>query len=121
MSRLDTTSFVPHLVERRDHGFHVYRQLCQFLFKLGRRCIKPKSLPQEGDLSGILNIAVSDAKALSVTDFIARSKLDQRLNVACKIKADKELSDKKGNRSNLPKLIKEAKEEFGRLGRSYVA
>ena len=121
MSRLDTTSFVPNLVERRDHGFHVYRQLCQFLFKLGRRCIKPKSLPQESDLSGILNIAVSDAKALSVTDFIARSKLDQRLNVACKIKADKELSDKKGNRSNLPKLIKEAKEEFGRLGRSYVA
>ena len=121
MSRLDTTSFVPHLVERRDHGFHVYRPLCQFLFKLGRRCIKPKSLTQESDLSRILNIAVSDAKALSVTDFIARSKLDQRLNVACKTKADKGLSDKKGNRSNLTKLIKEAKEEFGRLGRSYVA
>ena len=54
-------------------------------------------------------------------DFIARSKLDQRLNVGCKIKAEKELSDKKGNRSNLPDLMKEAKEEFGRFDRSYVA
>ena len=118
---LDTTSFVPHLVERRDHGFHIYRQLCQYLFKLGRRCIKAKSLPQETDLSGILGISVSDARALAVPDFIARSKLDQRLNTACKIKAEKELSDKKINRANLPKLVKESKEEFGRLGRSYVA
>ena len=118
---LDTTSFVPHLVERRDHGFHIYRQLCQYLFKLGRRCIKAKSLPQETDLSGILGVSVSDARALAVPDFIARSKLDQRLNTACKIKAEKELSDKKINRANLPKLVKESKEEFGRLGRSYVA
>ena len=112
---------MPHLVERRDHGFHIYRQLCQFLLKLGRRCIKPKSLPPESDLSGILNIVVSDARALTVTDFIARSKLEQRLNVACKIKAEKELSDRKGNRANLPKLVKEGKEEFGRLARAYVA
>ena len=112
---------MPHLTERRDHGFHIYRQLCQYLFKLGRRCIKPKSLPQETDLSGILGIAMSDAKALAIPDFIARSKLDQRLKVACKVKAEKELSDKKGNRANLPKLVKENKEEFGRLGRSYVA
>ena len=118
---LDTTSFVPHLVERRDHGFHIYRQLCQYLFKLGRRCIKAKSLPQETDLSGILGVSVSDARDLAVPDFIARSKLDQRLNTACKIKAEKELSDKKINRANLPKLVKESKEEFGRLGRSYVA
>ena len=118
---LDTTSFVPHLVDRRDHGFHIYRQLCQNLFKLGRRCIKSKSLPQETDISGILSISVSDARALAVPDFIARSKLDQRLNTACKIKAKKELSDKKGNRAYLPKLVKESKEEFGRLGRSYVA
>ena len=118
---LDTASFVPHLIDRWDHGFHIYRQLCQFLFKLGRRCIKSKSLPQETDLSGILSISVSDARALAVPDFIARSKLDQRLNSACKIKAEKELSDKKGNCANLPKLVKESKEEFGRLGRSYVA
>ena len=118
---LDTTSFVPHLVERRDHGFHIYRQLCQYLFKLGRRCIKSKSLPLETDLTGILNVSVSDAKALPVTDFIVRSKLEQRLNTACKIKAEKELVDKKGSRANLPKLVKASKEEFGRLGRSYVA
>ena len=118
---LDTTSFVPHLVERRDHGFHIYRQLCQFLLKLGRRCMRPKNLPQENDLSGILNISVSDTRALTVTDFIVRSKLEQRLNTACKIKAERELSDKKGSRANLPKLVKDAKEDFGRLGRAYVA
>ena len=118
---LDTTSFVPHLVELRDHGFHIYRQLCQYLFKLGRRCIKSKSLPLETDLTGILNVSVSDAKDLPVTDFIVRSKLEQRLNTACKIKAKKELSDKKASRANLPKLVKASKEEFGRLGRSYVA
>ena len=118
---LDTTSFIPHLVERRDHGFHIYRQLCQYLFKLGRRCIKAKSLPQETDLSGILGVSVSDARALSVPDFITRSKLDQRLNTACKIKAEKELSDKKASRANLPKLVEQSKEEFGRLGRGYLA
>ena len=112
---------MPHLVDRRDRGFHVYRQLCLFLFKIGRRCIRPKSLPQESDLSGILNVVMADAKALSVTDFIVRSKLDQRLDVACKVKAERELSESKGNRSTLPKRIKESKEEFGRLGRSYVA
>ena len=118
---LDTTSFVPNLVERRDHGFHIYRQLCLYLFKLGRRCIKPKSLPQESDLSGILSVSSSDARALVIPDFLARSKLDQRLSVARKLKAEKDLSGKPGSRANLPKVIKENKDEFGRLGRSYVA
>ena len=66
-------------------------------------------------------MSISDAQALSVTDFIVRSKLERRLNTACKIKAEKELSDKKASRANLPKLVKANKEEFGRLGRSYVA
>ena len=83
--------------------------------------MRPKNLPQENDLSGILNISVSDTRALTVTDFIVRSKLEQRLNTACKIKAERELSDKKGSRANLPKLVKDAKEDFGRLGRAYVA
>ena len=112
---------MPHLVDRRDRGFHVYRQLCLFHFKIGRRCIRSKSLPQESDLSGILNVVMADAKALSATDFIVPSKLDQRLDVACKVKAEGELSESKGNRSTLPKRIKESKEEFGRFGRSYVA
>ena len=112
---------MPHLVDRRDHGFHIYRQLCLYLFKLGRRCIKAKSLPQETDLAGILSVSVSDDRALAVPDFIARSKLDQRLNTACKLKAEKELGDKKANRANLPNLVKQSKEEFERLGCSYVA
>ena len=107
--------------ERQDYGFHIYRQMCQYLFKLGTRCIKPKSLARETDLSGILNVAMSVAKALAVPDFIARSKLDQRLNVACRISAEKNLINNKGNRCNLLNLVKEAKEELSRLGRSYVA
>ena len=121
-SGLDTTSLVPHLIERRDHGFHIYRQLCQYLFKLGRCCVKPKSLPRESDLSGILEVVISDARALAIPDFfLARSKLDQRLNGACKIKTEKELSNKQGTQAKLPKLVKEIKEEFGRLGRNYIA
>ena len=115
LSCLDTTSFVPHLVERRDRGFHIYRQLCLYLFKLGRRCIKPKSLPQESDIAGILSVSSFDARAPAITDFIARSKLGQRLDVACKIKAEKELSEKSGIKASLPKLVKEHKEEFGRI------
>ena len=92
-----------------------------YLFKLGRRCIKPKSLQQEPDLSGILSVSASDARALAIPDFLARSKLDQRLNVACKLKAEKDLSGKPGSKTNLPKAIKENKDEFGRLWRSYVA
>ena len=83
--------------------------------------MRPKGLPKENDLTGILSISVSDSRALSITDFIVRSKLEQRLNVACKIKAERELSDKKGSRANLPILLKEAKEDFGRLGRAYVS
>ena len=83
--------------------------------------MRPKSLPQENDLSAILGIAVSDTRAVSIADYIVRSKLEQRQNVACKVKAERELSNKKGNRANLPKLVKEAKEDFGRLGRAYVA
>ena len=96
-------------------------QLCLYLFKLGRRCTKPKSVPQETDLSGIPNVSSSDARALAITDSIARSKLGQRLDNACKIRAEKELSGKSGKKASLPKLVKEHKEEFGRLGRSYVA
>ena len=92
-----------------------------YLFKLGNRCIKPKSLHQESDLCGILSVSASDARALAIPDFLARSKLDQRLNVACKIKAEKDLSGKPGSKANLRKAIKENKEEFGRLGRSYVS
>ena len=110
LSCLDTTSFVPHLVERRDRGFHVYRQISLYLFKLGRRCIKPKSLPQESGLAGILSVSSSDARALAITAFIARSKLGQRLDVACKIKAERELTEKSGNKASLPKLVKEHKD-----------
>ena len=120
-SGLDTTSFVPHLIERRDHRFHIYRQLCQYLFKLGRCCVKPKSLPRKSDLSGILEVVISDARALAIPDFLAQSKLDQRLNRACKIKTEKELSNKQGTQAKLPKLVKEIMEEFGRLGQNYIA
>ena len=108
----ETTSFVPNLVRRQDHGFHIYGRLYQLSFKLGRRCIRPKSHPQVFDYTGILNIVVSDTPAPAVPEFRARSKLDQRLSTACNIKAERELSDKTGGDVSLTKVIKDSKKSF---------
>ena len=113
-------SFVVNLKQRRDRGFHVFSELCQFLFKLGRRCIRSPNLPSESDNRKILNLSIPDVKALSTADFLSRSKLDVRIAPACKSKAESEKGMKKNEGLTLDTIIANCKEEFGRNARSYV-
>ena len=113
-------SFVVNLKQRRDRGFHVFRELCQFLFKLGRRCIRSPNLPSESDYRKILNLSIPDVKALSTADFLSRSKLDDRIGPACKSKAESEKGKKKNEGPTLDTIIANCKEEFGRNAMSYV-
>ena len=115
-----TSSFVVNQKQRRDRGFHVFRELYNFLFKLGRRCIRPSHLPAETDHQAILGLSIPDVKALGVSDFLSRSKLDARLDSACKTKAEAEKYDKKNEGLTLDEITKRNKEEFARAARSYV-
>ena len=118
---LDTSSFILNLKSRRDRGFHVHKELCQYLQKLARRCVRSSSLPSESDYHDILRISIPDAKALSVDDFVSRSKLTPRLDACCKLKAEKERKDAKHSSLSLDQLVANNREEFSRQARAYVA
>ena len=115
-----TSSFTLNLKQRRDRGFHVFRELIQFLFKLGRRCIRPANLPIESDMLSILSLSIPDVKALSISDFLARSNLETRLEATCKVQAEAEKGKRKYEGLKLDEISSKIKEEFGRSARSYV-
>ena len=115
-----TSSFVVNQKQRRDRGFHVFRELYNYLFKLGRRCIRPAHLPAETDHQAILGLSIPDVKALGVSDFLSRSKLNARLDPACKTKAQAEKGDKKNEGLTLDEITKKNKDEIARAARSYV-
>ena len=116
---LDTGSFIVNLKSRRDRGFHVFKELCQFLPKLGR--VRANSFPAENDYHGIMSLSFSDAEALSVEDFITRSKLGTRLNTCCRRKAEKEMGEERNKTLSLDEVTANNREEFGRSTRGYVA
>ena len=68
-----TISFVVNLKQRRNRAVHAFRELSQFLFKVGRRCVRPANLPDETDHQAIFNLSIPDVKALSISDFLSRS------------------------------------------------
>ena len=115
-----TTSFVLNTKQRRDRGFHVYLELGQLLFKVGRRCIRSINLPGENDHQAIFNLSITDANAFSIADFLSRSKLDTRLNSICKARAEAEQGEKRKEGLTLETNTSNYKEEFGRKARSNV-
>ena len=117
----DTNSFTLNLKSRRDRGFHVYKELCQYLFKLARRCIRPSSLPADNDNNGILQFSFPEAKALVVDDFITRSKRGSRLDIGCRQKAEKERNEGDNKNLSLEEIAANNREEVGRSARGYVA
>ena len=119
-SFLDTNSFTLNLKSRRDRGFYVYKELCQFLFKLARRCIRPSSLPADNDNHGILQFSFPEAKAMVVDDFKTRSKLGPRLDLGCKQKAEKKRNEGDNKNLSLEEITANNREEFGRSARGYV-
>ena len=106
---------------RRGRGFHVYKDLCQFLFKLARRCIRSGSLPADNDNQGILQFSFLDAKALVVDAFITRSKLAARLDVGCKQKTERERNEAENKDLSLEDITAKIRDEFGGSARGYVA
>ena len=105
---------------RRDRGFHTFRQLCQYLLTLARRCASPKGIPPEDQWSEILELDLKRVAALSVSEFITRIKLGTKLDSACKAKAGRDVKDKQTEGLPLDALSGKHKEEFGRAARSYV-
>ena len=55
--------------------------------------MRHSSLPEESDHAVILGLVQSDAKALTGTDFLTRSKLDAKVDPACKLKADGDMDE----------------------------
>ena len=105
---------------RRDRGFHVFKELCQFLFKLARRWIRSGSLPADNDNQGILQFSFLDARALVVDEFITRSKLATRLDVGCKQKAERERNDGENKYLSPEEIAANNRDEFGRSSQGYV-
>ena len=79
----------------------------------------PKSLPSEDDTDGILALDISVAPALCVTVFLNRLKIAPKLNLACRLKAEVE-KHKNGQKLTIEELTDTAKEDYGRLARSYA-
>ena len=81
----------------------------------------PSALPDEDDISGILDLDINVAPALSVTVFLNRVKFGEKLDHACKLKAEMEMHEKQGEKLTLVELTNKARDEYGRIARSYVA
>ena len=117
---LNANSFSLSLSQRRDRSFYTYRQLCNFLYKLARRCSSPRDLPSEKDWHDIPNLDLSTTTALSVPNFLTRAKFDSKLDAACKIKAERDQTEKCNAGLSMATLVNRNKVEFGRAARSYV-
>ena len=85
-----------------------------------RRCVHAGSLPSSSEASKILGLDTKRVPALTVTEFLNKSKLGQKLETACKLKAERDRRDKKNAGLSLEVLTKRNKEDFGRQARSYV-
>ena len=87
---------------------------------MAKRVVLPSALPAEEDIASILDLDTTTALALSVPVFLSRTKFGAKLDHACKLKAEIEQHERKGEKTSIDTLKEKAKEEFGRLARSYV-
>ena len=116
---LDASRFTISLRGRKDRNFYLYRQLCQYLFKLARRCSNPSELPDDQDCAAILNLDIKAVTALTVSEFISRIKLGSRVLVACRAMAERDIREKKDQGLPIDALANKNRDDFGR--RSAVA
>ena len=63
--------------------------------RVARRC--SKYLPSENDWTEVLDLDLKTTTALTVTEFIPRSKLDPKLGVSSKIRAERDKQYEKKN------------------------
>ena len=90
------------------------------LFKLGRRYIRRDNFRAESDHRAILTLSIPHIKALSMSNFQLRSKLDAKLDIVCKSKAEADKGERKTEGPTLGEITAKNKEEFGCTERSYV-
>ena len=62
---------------------------------VARRCVNSQCLPTGPVVRKILELDTRRATALTVTEFLNRSKLGQKLDTACKLKAERDKREKK--------------------------
>ena len=115
---LDATCFSISLSDRRNRRFYTYRQLCQYLHKLARRCASAKGTPSGDKWPEVLDLELKRVTALIVSDSMTRIKLSEKLDIACNTKAEREVKGKHGEGSPLDALTSKNKEDFGRSARS---
>ena len=87
---------------------------------MARRCSSPTDLPSDENWQEILDIDLKTTTTLSVPAFLDRMKFYSKLDVACKVRAERENQDKKNAALTIKTLTKMNKHEFGRTVRSYV-
>ena len=115
ISSLDTPNFSLSLSRRRDRAFYSFRQLCLFLRNLAKRVVLPAALPEEEDIASILDLNVTTAPALSVTLNVNRTEFGSKLDHACKLKAEVEQHELKGDKPTIEELKEKAKVSLGVL------
>ena len=80
----------------------------------------PTALPGEEDIACILDLDANTALALRVIVFLNRTNFGAKLDHACKLKAEVEQHELKGDKPIINELKEKAKVEFGRMARRYV-
>ena len=118
---LDANSFTISLSGRKDRNCYLYRQLCQYLFRLARRCSNPSDLPDDQNWPAILNLDIKTVTALTVSEFISRIKLGPRLRISCRAMAEKDIRDKLDQGLPIGALANKNRDDFGRSTRSYIS
>ena len=88
--------------------------------QIGSKVLQSERPSVRDDWPEILDLNLKTTSALTVTEFIGRSKLDPKLAVACKIRAERDKHEEKNKAMPMEILINQNKEEFGITAGSFV-
>ena len=101
-------------------AFYLYRELCQYLLRLARRCVNSKSLPTEVDFTCTLDFSIAGDKALTLTEFLSRKKFGPSFDQACKVRAELEKHEIKNKVTTEDIVVGRLKTELARRALSYL-
>ena len=115
-------SFERSLSGKVNVNFYICGQLCSFIRRLASRCLVSASVPEETDWLGLLNLNPGTATKLSPQQFLHKLRIESKVAVACKRKAESDLSDAKGSGSKdaVANLAAKLQEQFATAGCGYV-
>ena len=114
------SSFERSLSRRRDAGFFLCGQLCQFVRTLASRSLLTASIPDADDWLSLISFEVSAIKPLSSRQFLRRIQLETKVAAGAKIKAEQDISERSGSRDGLDKAIEKVMDNFALTARNYV-